>query len=806
MKNYPLKSIAICFSCGILLQHNCDFPADKLIVSSGIIFLITLLTFILRRIHHSPVFITLCLYLTVLILSASSYALARMSVKQYPFTLQKIKEVRLSGRISAVELIRDYEIRFFLDADSVLIRGVNVPLEHKVICRIRDSQKRKLDSLYSLIYPGNYVSAEGVISKAREKRNPGEFDYQAYQEEKGISAVFTAYNAEDLTIKSHYKFFSAAAVFSLRKGIDYAIMDLHSKETGALLRGVLLADRSSIGEDIQIDFMNTGVVHILAVSGSNVAFLMLILSVISGRFPFKIRLFIMLLGIVFFLTVTGLSPSVVRAALMASLVIAAYYTGRSRDVLNALSLSAIVMLLFNPLDLFDPGFQLSFVTVISIVLLTPYILSALKKKVRKGRLNDKALLIIAVTMSAQAGTLPFILYYFSKLSVVSVPANLIVIPIIGIISGGGIAALGLFYLWPWGAGIIAGADDMMTRLCYSVTSFLGNPDISFLSINHFSVYDAVIFYVAAGMCVVLLGIMKNRIAKIVLVLLTALIIPLLMSFDNKELLPEGKLSAVFIDVGQGDAALIKFPDGKTMLVDAGQADQFFDNGERVISPLLDYLGIGKVDIALISHIDNDHYAGLIPLIEMGRIKRIMKPEPDYTDRSSIAREIRFELFLRTKGIPFTYYDHQIIKLGSAAVYVLTGRAGQDYQRFENNDRSGVIKVVYGKSSILLTGDAGKSAEEYLIDKYGHFLKSDVLKAGHHGSHLSSTENFLDKVGPQLAVISSGYLNKFGHPSPEVLERLGERNAEVYRTDLTGALILQCDGNKITQINWREHLR
>jgi competence protein ComEC len=249
---------------------------------------------------------------------------------------------------------------------------------------------------------------------------------------------------------------------------------------------------------------------------------------------------------------------------------------------------------------------------------------------------------------------------------------------------------------------------------------------------------------------------------------------------------------MMIDVGQGDAFLIKSPGGKIILVDAGQADQIFDRGERTILPLLDELNIDQIDYAFISHLDLDHYGGIISLIHKGRIGHLLKAPPDKTEADG-----KLEKFLKDRGQSFSYYYKGIMKVDELRIYILN----DGNISLMGNDGSGVLRMLYGNISILFTGDIHQAGERYYINSYGKFLSSDVLKVSHHGSKSSTSGEFIKFVNPDFALISAGYKNRFGHPSEEVLTRLTSAGCRIYRTDLNRAVLLRSDGYEIRQVSW-----
>ncbi len=267
---------------------------------------------------------------------------------------------------------------------------------------------------------------------------------------------------------------------------------------------------------------------------------------------------------------------------------------------------------------------------------------------------------------------------------------------------------------------------------------------------------------------------------------------------ERDILPRTNLSVVVIDVGQGDALLVKFPNDEAILIDAGNATKRFDNGADVILPLLDYLNIDTLRALLISHVDADHYRGSFAIVKSGRVKTIYKPRLD----KKMKKDLAFENFLNKHKCKINYYQRNAINIGGCRVYVLNDTTATAYKHFDNNNRSGLLKIVYGKNSVLFTGDLGKEGERFYVNSYGGFLHSDVLKAGHHGSKTSSSEEFIATVGPKFAIISAGKFNKFGHPNFEVLERLNKFGIKIKRTDKSGAVIFTSNGGSIDFINWK----
>ncbi len=377
-------------------------------------------------------------------------------------------------------------------------------------------------------------------------------------------------------------------------------------------------------------------------------------------------------------------------------------------------------------------------------------------------------------------------------------ANLIVIPLIGFILGTAIFTLTLNLILPSIALYYAAVNDLFAYILFWFVGIVGNLDYAFVKIRHFSIFDGIIFYAFLFILIYYLVIFKHSFAKLVLFILITANIFLYASIDNKNFFIENELNILMIDVGQGDATLIKFPNGETALIDAGNTDYYFDNGERVILPLLEYLDIPKIDYGFISHIDADHYGGFVSLIHNGMIKQIFKPPLD----SSFKKDIRFENYLKQMNVPFYHYKKGEMKIGNVNIYTLNNYSDKNYSNFTSNNKSGMLKFDFGKTSFLFTGDAESPAENYYVMHYNNFLHVDVLKVGHHGSNTSSSPSFIVKTKPKISLVSVGIQNKFGHPSSLIMNRLNAIKSEIHRTDIEGAVYLTSDGDSVKVVDWK----
>jgi len=794
MKDFPVIKITIFFIIGILFQKAFAFQTTYyfLLIPALIMILILILCSSFKNVLGS--FVTAIIIVLAGNFIAEVYAVGEIFL---PEKLNYVKDFSASGKVENIELNKEQGIIFYLATDSVKFSYNNYKIRTKLLCKIIDPDKKKLDSIYSSMNIGNMVSIIGNYSKGNEQRNPGEFDYNNYLHLKGISGVLNCYDSKKFNITDKGKNYFKSFLFEIRKIINNKITALHSPQAASLVKGLLLADRSEISSETKTDFINSGVMHVLAVSGLHVGYIIIIFYFLFGRLNIYFRSFMILLGLVLFSLLTGLPSSVVRAVIMASVIIISQLTNRNTNLFNSLALAALIILLFSPTELFNPSFQLSFAAVISIAAIAPFFQTRINQlKINSNVIKD-VLLFISISLSAQIGTLPFTLTYFSKLSLASLLANLLVIPTIGIVLAIGLFTLALSAVSPMLATLAATANNFVTSFLFSFVNLIGECKYSFIFIRGFSFIDSLVFYLLIAILFLYYKYFTKALSKIIFLSLILFDILLYSSFDQIINFPKNLFGVFMIDVGQGDAFLLHFPNGSTAIVDAGVASSYFDSGEKIIEPIMNYYDIPKINYAFISHIDLDHYGGIISLIQNGRIEKIFLPVVD----TASEKEMRFLNFIVQNKIQYEYYSKKYFSVGNSRIYFLNDTLDSGSKRISSNNRSGVIKIVYGKTSFLFTGDIDLNGEKNYGGKYKTFLSADVLKISHHGSDKSSGEKFINAVKPRFSLISVGFRNKFGHPSTAVLNRLKKIDSEIFRTDMNGGILLCSNGENVYSINW-----
>lgn len=603
---------------------------------------------------------------------------------------------------------------------------------------------------------GQRISVEARLHRPVGFRNPGTFDYAERLLRHGITVAGTVRSERITTLDTRAP---AWPVRLRRRAI--AVMDERLPAvSAALLAGLLLGERTSLPPDVDAAFRRAGVYHILAVSGSNVA---LVASTVwalltLARAPRRVAALGALVAVVGFAAVVGPQPSVLRATLMAVLVLLALVLERDTAVLNSLALGAVAILALRPIDLHDPGFQLSFAATAGIVL----------APLPRSRLAAA----LAVSAAAQLAVVPISLAHFNQFSTIGVLANLAVVPLAGVATVLGLCAIAAGLVSATLAGwLLSAAWPVLLLLRGAVAAAAAVPGaVLHLPAPGLAASTAYVAALALGLAAWRLRGTRLRLARRLAVVAVALFVASALAMLGPALWPaDGRLRVTVLDVGQGDAIVVEGPDGRTLLVDAGAGGPYrLDAGERVVAPFLWNRGILRLQAAVVTHADIDHAGGM----------------PAVRDRFTVR-----EAWDATAGP---------LALGGAIVTPLATASGAG-----RNDAAHVLRIDFGLASILLASDIERAGEQALLAS-GAPLGASVLKVPHHGSRTSSTSALLAAVRPSIAVVSVGRRNPYGHPDPGVLARLAAAGADIYRTDHDGAVLLETDGRTLTVTRWATH--
>lgn len=710
---------------------------------------------------------------------------------------QENERIQAVGCIDSEPIWNGVRGSFVLKTDSLCQRGRWEVSKKRLL--VLTKRTREISSR-SRIHLGQRWRITASVEPFPRPRNPGEFDYGRVLELNEISGILRTSPADTVTLLG-----AATArgwelsVARMQQGL-YAVFDsLHPSAHASFLKGVVLGFREEIAPDIKQSFMDTGTIHILAVSGSNVAVVALALGAVLGFARLNRRLLMLatFAGLLLYMLVTGSSASVVRATVMAMLVLGGGVIERKTDIYNTLGMAAVGLLLWNTANLFDVGFQLSFAAVWALVYFYPKLeslIARIPERFEEIKAIDAVLKLAAVSLAAQIGTVPFTAYYFNRISLVSIVANLVVVPVSGLNTLVGFAEAVTFLISADVARCFAAVNDVLVWFLLGFVREASQVPFAYFDAQGMSAAGTLVYYAAA---IGAFGITQPYVVKRAL---TAILLGLLIFvFEPLASARRDGLAVTFLDVGQGDAVLLRTPANHTLLVDTGPAVGSMDAGSRTIVPFLRRQGVSRLDALVLTHAHDDHIGGALSVIRGCPVAAVYLPRSDMKTKGfdAIVREAESrKILIDSIG------TGRIVPLDPAMrVYVLAPSASMRKGR-NLNEESIVMKVVYGQTALLLTGDAENRVEQALVGAYELFLRSGILKAAHHGSKTSSSSEWLRRVSPRLAVVSVGRNNRFGHPSGETLGRMHSLGIPVLRTDREGAVLLQSDGVSWGRVNWR----
>jgi competence protein ComEC len=548
------------------------------------------------------------------------------------------------------------------------------------------------------------------------------------------------------------------------------------------LEGLLIGERRQLPPTLLADFRRAGVYHVLAISGFNVAlvagsaFLLLRLA----RIPAPLAASVALATLVAFAAVVGGQPSVLRATIMGGLFLAAGLLGRESRVWNSLAGALLVLLALDPGSLGEPGLQLSFAATAGLLHLGPWIRARLAPWC-PGPIAS----VLAVSAGAQLGVTPVMLVHFGQLSPLGVIANLVVVPLAGLLTTGGVLTLAVATVSERVAHpLFESLWLLLVLLRLVVRAFAALPGAT-LHVPP----PPVLAVAAAGLALLLLPWARGRAAALGIVTLS--LGAGLATYGGTR--PDGLARVVVLDVGHGEAILVRAPDGPALLVDTGGGGPGRgDRGERVVVPVLRRLGLRRLTALALTEGTADHVGGLPGLLEGMPVDEVWVPAG--SEGAAWLGPVV------ASGIPrrvLARGDRRWV--GSLLVTALHPGPGAPGAGGRRREEPLLLRIEWGLFAVVLA--AGTGAAEVAVLGAGEPLEATMLKVGGNGSRRGSPPAFLAAVGPRLAAIPVGARNPFGHPAAEVLARLGRAGAPVYRTDQDGAIDVRSDGARVWVRAW-----
>ncbi len=799
----PLILLSIAWVAGIFLGTRFELPL--LLTFAG---LVPLPLFFLLKKHRSIIVIS-SLSLIALF-TASWYAHQSLNVTDaddLSFYNDRGR-VEIRGIVARDPEISDRTTRLYFSASEILDDGEWRPVEGSALLFVPRISEYKY---------GDQFRVTGELATPPPL---DDFDYRGYLAHQGIYSTMLYPEVEIEASGAGFK--PLAWIYGLRTSLAQSLARVLPEPQASLAQGILLGVRENIPQSVKDDFVHTGTAHLLAISGLHlgiVAGIMLSLGIwLLGRRHY-LYVWLALATIWLYALLTGMHPPVIRGAIMASLFLTAELLGRQRSAITALMFAAAVMVGVSPYILGDAAFQLSFLAMAGLVFLFPP-LRSLGRKAVKTTLGEEGTAATAanfasdslsVTISAVIAVWPVVAYYFGIISFAGPLATFLLLPALPIIIlAGAVAGIaGLIFL---AAGQVIGwLAWLFLSYMLAVSSWLASSPLAFVEVAPLAPVWLWLYYAGLAAAVILgrkisagdipkltaglrsgasqsMGLIGQWNVKWVVPPLATMAV---IVWFIAATMPDDKLRVSFLDVGQGDAILIQ-QGTQQVLVDGGPGPQQvnLELGRQML------FWDRTIELVILTHPDQDHLAGLVEVVKRFRVEKVLAPSPDggsalYEEWQRQIEEKNIEKIAARAG--------QQIALAEATLTVLhppdTSWISGDGDI--GDDNSTVLLLKMGRASFLLTADIGPEAEFYLIARRAAG-RSTVLKVAHHGSGTSTTQEFLSAVDPQMAVISVGAENKFGHPSPEVVARLEQRLGadNIYRTDQHGTVTFTTDGQKL----------
>lgn len=633
--------------------------------------------------------------------------------------------------------------------------------------------------------PGDQIGTVARLNLADRASSGEEITYYTA---KGVFLRGTAYGT--LAIQRPERAPLRALPALLSRALERSILDAFPEGVGAQVLAIVTGSRNNLTQPFTTSLQRTGLSHTAAVSGMHLAFLAGFLTTILGKHRRRTSLIIMPAILVFMVT-AGCTPSVVRATVMILLLLSAPLVGRERDDLTALGTALLVLLVQNPLAVAHVGLQLSFAAVAGIFLASEPIQRSLtqllhiqQSKRWSGRwflnlLPNYLVSSLAATLGALVFTLPLTALHFSSVSLIAPLSNFLTLWAVAILFCGGLL-VGLAGLaCPGLASLLAVGVTPFARYLDAVTRGLSRMTFAAVTMDS-GYYKAWVCCVCAGVLLALAGRRKKRLLLPgLLAAVTLLSAMALTALDFHA----GPVKVSALDVGQGQCTVVRQGSFVTM-IDCG-GDSYDDAGD-IAANYLQNAGQSRVDLLVLTHFHQDHANGVPQLLERLEVKEIAMPEEEGEDP---LRQKILEL-AREKGIACRVIRKDtVLELDENSTLTIYAPLGGR----EINERGLTVLASTGKFDALFTGDMGTQVEQLLL-AHARLPDIELLMVGHHGSKNATSQNLLEAVRPELALISVGAHNYYGHPAPETLERLA--GCEIHRTDQEGAITVYVSKNGV----------
>ncbi|MCL4558664.1 MAG: DNA internalization-related competence protein ComEC/Rec2 [Deltaproteobacteria bacterium] len=672
---------------------------------------------------------------------------------------------------------------------------------------------------------GNYITAFAVPRRPKNYRNPGSFDYRKGLERKGIGAV--AYVGGPDALSVDYRKTRPGPVAGMYRATEAVRNEIRrsieahveNPDVRGVITALVIGDQGSLSRDVRRTFSSTGIIHILVVAGLHLGIithlLYMLLKFLLSRSKYlclhanipKLSLSASMIPMAGYMLVSGAHPPVVRSGIMISIYCLIFLVNRQRSRWTGILVAAILILVMEPAELYSISFQLSFISVGSLIAFMPLLTRltsaiGLHRDAPLSRALGAIVGMLLVSFFITVGLAGVLAFYFNTVPLLGILLNVVVIPLFGyvilplsIVSS--IAGTIAHPALQWACRDLFAATSWLIRMGVMVVRHASDLPMASIRVPTPSVSELILYY---SIVLVLMNVRKAGTGRTI-VLASPLVLALLLDagHDVYRTRHRNGLSVTFLDVGHGDSAFVESPHGGTMLIDGGGGfPGSRDIGESVVARYLWSLKRSSVDYVIASHPQVDHIGGLGFVVRHMHVKEVYRSDcrPD----TQVYRDFMDAVGASGAAVHTITASAESVRLDGADVTLFTvpHEACGPASNGDINDYPVMVRITYGGVGFLFTGDIEKKAERLLVDTYGPhgILRASVLKAAHHGSRTSSTGRFLDAVRPEVAVISAAEDDRFHVPSKAVLRRFFERGVRVVRTDRSGAIRITTDGRHI----------
>ena len=766
-----------------------------------------------RYFRYFKLFINKQALIIIIIFSIISNSIVIYKNVEYEKSFKDEENLEVTAIVLSQKEEKDYNYTYKIK----LLKGKN---KNKCLY-LKIDKKQEVNLEY-----GDKIFITGEFQEPQGMRNEGGFNYKEYLKSLNIYGSVKAKNIKVIEKIKGNIFMNF--IYKISDEIKENIEEFMGEKYSGLLLGLLLGDSSKIDENIEENFKITSLTHILAVSGAQVSYIIAAMySLLKRKIGIQKTRVVIIASLIFYMTLTGFSPSIVRAGIMGIILMISGLVFRKNDIINSIAISLFFMLVYNPFLLENVGLQLSYLGTIGIIGFNKTIILILKNiQIRnrkwKYKINRKLILLIskikeilAVTMSASLAVVPVMIYHFNLFGTYFLITNLLASIIIGPITLLGTLLVIISFISINIAKILSYILKFLIDILLFISSFsklpiskiyIPTPKISFIIIIYLSLIISLFIYkvfhernpnttilrVRNLLALVKYKFKQNRNDIIKRIVIINIVIFLCIIFIPRDL----KIN--FVDVGQGDSTFIITPKNKTILIDGGGSNTgSFDVGENTLLPYILDKGYNKIDLMIISHFDSDHVGGLLTILEEIKVEKVLIAKQE--EQSENYK--RFLNIVKEKNIP-VIVGKRGDKINIEKDLYLDILFPESEQIEENmiNNNSLVFNMHYNNFSMLFTGDIEEIAEKRIIEITNKSrLKADIIKVPHHGSKTSSTRELLEIVLPKIALIGVGKDNLFGHPSSETIDKLNELKIKTYRTDINGEIMINVNKSGIRRI-------